>query len=346
MKRKTREWEIESVPHDELMDRLDGVRITRRITLRGTAAAAVMLAMGLAGCGEEDRSEDEEDEDNSEKDSGSKSSKSNSDGSSEKSEMDKSEDQKSKTPEQEDDEQSEDESPEDEPEGSTSSSGGDAEDEDSTEPEEDETEEEEEEPGEPISLEEFFDAIMSDAKAAIANSSEDEAEYMKTVDKFLRRLNTDVPKISAGNSFNMRSVAKRGPITVYVMEIRAGAKIPLHNHINHTGNVLGWRGEVKTRNFTKIDGKAKNGGFLLQETDSRTITKGKTGYLARVHNNFHILEAGPQGATLLDVFTYFPNAGSSRYATIGKEPIDKEKKIYEARWSRNMPDLDPRRDFE
>lgn len=330
MKRKSKDWEIESSSHEELMEGLDGVRITRRITLRGTVAAAVLLALGVPACGGEQNSEQEEDEDEAD---GSKGAESKNSSSKKSKQGDGSE--TSKTPEDSQDPEQDSKEPskqEPEPE--------------EPEPEEPEPEEPEpEEPQEPISLQEFFDAIMEDAQAITKDSAADEAAYLQKVDKFLRRVETEVPKISPGSSYNMKNIKKQGPVSVYVMEIRANTTIPLHNHVNHTGNVLGWRGEVKTRNFTKIDGEASNGGFLLQETDSRTLTKGKTGYLARVQNNFHLLETGPEGATLLDVFTYFPRSGASRFATLSDEPVDKEKKIYEARWSRGVADMDPRRDF-
>lgn len=347
MKRRSEDWEIECKTHDELMDGLDGVRITRRITLRGSVAAAVLLALGVPGCADssgDGSSDDDEDEDKSSGKKRKKKDPSNKSDNDEESEGDDSSD-------------SSDSSEEDEDSSSSSSTGGDGSGEDNdTSSGKDSGDKsdtdtgsgtgEEEEPGDPMSLQEFFDAIMADAKKITKTPDADEAEYLAKVDKFLRRVNTKVPKINAGNSFNMKNLKKQGPVTVYVMEIRPNAKIPLHNHVNHSGNVLGWRGSVKTRNFTKIDGKGDNGGFLVQETDVRTITKGKTGFLARVHNNFHMLEAGPEGATLLDVFTYWPRAGSSRFCSIGKEPVDKDKKIYEARWNWGTPEMDPRRDFD
>lgn len=349
MKRTSKDWEIECKPHDELMEGLEGVRITRRITLRGSVAAAVLLALGLPACADsQDDESSDEDEDSGKKSKNKSKNKSKGDSSKKPDKSEDDEDGQTPDPsESPDKEESEDDS--------TSTTGDEESDENDTSSTEEsgndsgddtDTGEEEEEPGDPISLEEFFEAIMADAQKMTKNPSADEAEYLAKVDKFLRRLKTDVPKINAGNSFSMKEVGKQGPVTVYVMEIRANAKIPLHNHINHSGNVLGWRGSVKTRNFTKIDGKGKNGGFLVQETDVRTITKGKTGYLARVHNNFHMLEAGPEGATLLDVFTYWPRSGSSRFCSIGREPIDKDKKIYEDNWNWGTPDMDPRRDFD
>lgn len=348
MKRKTKDWEIVSTPHDELMDGLEGVRITRRITLRGSVAVAMLLALGVTGCENEQKKGGKTDDDDSSGDNDE-----SSDEPKKKNKKKKKKDSKGKSTndddsskgeetggDSEDDKEGSGDTEEDESTGGKGSEGDKEDDSTSSSKEEESTEDE---PQEPLSLNEFLAAIIDDAKKATSNESEDEAAYLAKVEKFLKRLDHNVPKISAGGSFNMKSLKKSGPVTVYVMEIRPNAKIPLHNHVNHTGNVLGWRGECTTRNFTKVEGSG--GRFLLQETDSRVIKKGDTGVLARVHNNFHMLEAGPEGSTLIDVFTYFPRAGGSRYVNLGKL-VDKEKKIYEASWNYSLSDMDPRRDFD
>lgn len=71
------------------------------------------------------------------------------------------------------------------------------------------------------------------------------------------------------------------------------------------------------------------------------LVKGKTGSLEREHGSFHVVKAGPMGATLVDLFTFYPNSGSSRFCRLDSKAVDEEKQIYRARWS-GQRDLDVR----
>jgi hypothetical protein len=47
----------------------------------------------------------------------------------------------------------------------------------------------------------------------------------------------------------------------------------------------------------------------------------------------HVLTAGPEGAVVLDAFTYLAPEARSHYMDVEPKPRDAERKIYDAAWS-------------
>lgn len=339
-----------------------GVRVTRRIALQNSAAAVLVMALGLQGCDSAQGDPEDEDEDEGSEDTQSKKGKSSSKGKSKPKSSGK------EDSEQADEDEDSPEASENEDDGSAQepSGDGDAEeskDEDEPEPEgeEDSGEGEEKEGGDeeedkdadgegPLSLDEIVKMVVEDAKKLVGDKSLSESEYQARVNRLLARLdeNERIPRIDPGHIHNMKRIAGQSPIHIFVMEMAPNANIPLHDHSNRIGNILGWRGTIKTVNYSIIDEDEarSDGSFLLKKTDSRTITKGQTGYLGRKEHNCHIVTAGPRGATLLDMFTYYDESGAgkpgagSRFVSLG-ELVDKEKGIYRARYSRALAHLSP-----
>lgn len=347
------------VPSQEIFP---GVRVTRRIALQNSAAALLLMALGASGCaGEQEQNEDEEsDEDDREDAESNQGDDDEKSGRNKKKGKGKSKGKKKDNEGEDNDEGDDDNDGEPEGDKKDGKEGGDKEPEDKggndgskddkgngndegddKEPEDNDTS--------PLSLDEIVAMLVDDANKLVKDKSISEADYQKKVGKLLARLDkkAKIPKLNPGRVHNMRRIAGKSPIHIFVMEMAPNAKIPLHDHGNRIGNILGWRGSIKTTNYTKVEGyepPAKDGSFLLQHSDSRTIKKGDTGHLARVEHNFHIVQAGPQGATLLDMFTYYdeskagvPGAGS-RFVRLG-QVVDREKKIYRASYSSRLAHL-------
>ena len=98
------------------------------------------------------------------------------------------------------------------------------------------------------------------------------------------------------------------------------------------GAIMGVEGSCDTTNYTKLTEPDQNGWFQVQEVASGTVTEGVTGSLGLVDANFHVLTAGPQGAKLVDVFTFFSKRAGSRSLDVAEKPRDAEARVYEAAW--------------
>ena len=63
------------------------------------------------------------------------------------------------------------------------------------------------------------------------------------------------------------------------------------------------------------------------------ILPGRFSSLGTTRENVHDLVAGPEGAVVLDVFTFLPNAQGSHFMDVAETPRDAERKIYDASWA-------------
>ena len=76
--------------------------------------------------------------------------------------------------------------------------------------------------------------------------------------------------------------------------------------------------------------------FLIRETQSCLLTKGRTSSLSRTRDNIHWFQAGENGAAFLDFGIKFkgpgdgPKAGSS--LTFDADAVDSAKCIHRAKW--------------
>ena len=345
MKISKDEWDNYRLRHPDKLEQLAGIKITRRITLTGAMAQLVLLALGGAsGCADEPGGSDTSNKDPS---------KSNNEDStpdnSKKSEQNDSESTEASSTEDEDDdtkssddpstssEEDEDED-EDEDKSSTSDENDTSESDTTDTTDEDESSSDTELPS--ISIDELLSLILSDAQTLVQNPQQDESEYLEKVHELLARLETTLPDLGVTSGYRLRSLASDGPIEIYEIEMAPGAEIPLHDHRDYIGNLLGWEGSATTTNYTRVEGDVESGWFLLQESAKIELTHGQRGYLGRSTHNFHVVQAGKNGAKLVDVFTYYPGQGGSRFAELDPDPIDSAKKIYRARWSNRAP-FDP-----
>ena len=63
------------------------------------------------------------------------------------------------------------------------------------------------------------------------------------------------------------------------------------------------------------------------------ILPGRFSTLGRTRENVHDLVAGPDGARVLDAFTYFKRGARSYFMQVDADPRDAEQRIYDASWA-------------
>ena len=78
--------------------------------------------------------------------------------------------------------------------------------------------------------------------------------------------------------------------------------------------------------------KTKGEDFLIRQSADVVLRPRQLSTLTRDRDNIHHVEAGDEGATLVDFFTHFsPKARSYGLEWDGK-PYDEENKLYKVAW--------------
>lgn len=184
----------------------------------------------------------------------------------------------------------------------------------------------------PLSLEELMAIIHPWAVELVASSAPDDLGYNANVEALLEALVIDLPDITNGG-YDLEELLVNAPIEIFEIHMTPGSVIPLHDHADYIGSIVGVEGSCETINYTQLTQPDPEGWFEVQEVASGNITPGVTGSLGLVEANFHVLQAGPQGAKMVDVFTFFSPSGYSNWAQLDPTPVDAAQKIYRCRWA-------------
>lgn len=91
------------------------------------------------------------------------------------------------------------------------------------------------------------------------------------------------------------------PLRLYFVRLRAGAELPVHDHVGHVGLLRILSGRVRVRTFREIEGTRTPRGVEIVRTSDRVLRAGET---TRVHRalGVHSIEALGD-ASFLDVMT-------------------------------------------
>jgi hypothetical protein len=203
--------------------------------------------------------------------------------------------------------------------------------------------------GKPIraaSADEFVAAVMPQARALIAAPAPDEEAYLAAVTALLARVeNPPSWRASpAGKDWTMDTIAYYPPIVLMQIKMAPRSVIHLHDHRHYNGVLLATQGAARCRNFDIVqpDGKrlaiaagevpGKGEDFLIRLNADTVLRPRQLSTLTRDRDNIHHVEAGDEGATLVDFFTHFaPKARSYELAWDGKV-YDEAKGIYKVAW--------------
>lgn len=112
-----------------------------------------------------------------------------------------------------------------------------------------------------------------------------------------------------------------------------GATIPVHDHKDYNGVILCLEGEMYCRNFDVVEEEGDSSNVTLLETVDALLTPGRFSILSTTRDNLHELVAGPKGARVLDVFTYFEEGATSRFLKWREGEAPSERHVL-ARWNK------------
>jgi hypothetical protein len=188
---------------------------------------------------------------------------------------------------------------------------------------------------------------MPQARALIAAPAPDEEAYLAAVTALLARV--EIPPMRratlAGNAWSTDIIANCPPIVLMQIKMAPKSVIRLHDHRHYNGVLLATQGAARCRNFDIVqpDGRrldiaagevpAKGEDFYIRQNADTVLRPRQLSTLTRDRDNIHHVEAGDEGATLVDCFTHFsPNARSYGLAWDGKA-YDKAKGLYKVAWN-------------
>lgn len=200
--------------------------------------------------------------------------------------------------------------------------------------------------GRSSSADEFVAQVMPQARALIAAPAPDEEAYLAAVSALLARV--DPPAVwqafPAGPGWEMDNIAYYPPIVLMQIKMAPKSVIHLHDHRHYNGVLLATAGAARCRNFDIVqpDGKqlhiaagevpAKGEDFLIRQNADAVLRPRQLSTLTRDRDNIHHIEAGDEGATLVDFFTHFsPKARSYELAWDGKA-YDEAKGLFKVAW--------------
>lgn len=196
------------------------------------------------------------------------------------------------------------------------------------------------------SADEFVAAVMPQARALIAAPAPDEEAYLAAVTALLARVEPppEWQMFPAGKGWEMDNIAYYPPIVLMQIKMAPKSVIHLHDHRHYNGVLLATQGAARCRNFDIVqpDGKrldiaagevpGKGEDFLIRQNADTVLRPRQLSTLTRDRDNIHHVEAGDEGATLVDFFTHFsPKARSYELAWDGKA-YDEAKGLYKVAW--------------
>jgi hypothetical protein len=192
-----------------------------------------------------------------------------------------------------------------------------------------------------LAWDDFLKQSVPVAQQLVADPAFSVDEYLYRIGSLATRLReipdtklfpytTVEPRVKFAPSF------RGSPFFIIQWRMEPGAKFPAHNHPNASVCTLGFEGEVRLRNF-EIVGEppeyASRKTFQVRETHNETIARGRINTLSPSRDNIHYFEVGKEAARGIDITTlHGKNAGFS-FLDIGKQPVDSEKRIFEAAWN-------------
>ena len=188
----------------------------------------------------------------------------------------------------------------------------------------------------PVTLDEIVAQLRPLSKELIRADTPNEDAYLHTIAALLARLDPHPTKAKSMRqkiAFATHLVDR--PLVIYEIKMEPGAKIELHDHRHYNGVLFGLEGEANLRNFeiaSEPKGKGKRAKFDIRESQRLELTRGRISTLSRTRDNIHEVVAGPKGARVLDVFTFFSREAQSYYLDVDKKPHGKDKRLYRARW--------------
>jgi len=191
-----------------------------------------------------------------------------------------------------------------------------------------------------LDITEFLTEMHPRAQRFIASGGEREEAYLMSIGELMARLQTPTPteSRSAVQGFLADHPSESGAMEIMVVmfQLEPGKGFAHHDHRDYNGVILGVEGSAHLTNYDILGDDPvppKGETFQIRQTRDDVLLPGRFSSLATTRENVHELIAGPDGATVLDVFTFLGKGAGSHFMDVESTPRDAERRIYDASWT-------------
>lgn len=190
-----------------------------------------------------------------------------------------------------------------------------------------------------LDVAEFLDEMVPRAQRFIASGGEREEAYLMAIGELMARLETPTPdqvRSTMRSYAEQRAEGSPREIWVVMFKLDAGKGFSHHDHRDYNGMILGTEGSAHVTNYDILGSNPvppAGETFQIRQTRDDIILPGRFSSLGSTRENVHELTAGPDGAVVLDVFTYLKPGARSYFMNVEDAPRDAEKRIYDATWA-------------
>ena len=193
-----------------------------------------------------------------------------------------------------------------------------------------------------LTWDDFLKQAIPVAQQLIADPMFNVDEYLYRIGSLATRLK-ELPDSKLGPYTEVDSRVWFGPsyrgspFLIIQWRMEPGAFLPPHNHPNASVCTLSFEGEVRLRNFEIVgDPPDYESGktFRVRETHNDTMTHGRISTLSPFRDNIHCFQVGKEGARGIDINTMLGASAPFSFLNIGAQPVDAEKRLFEATWSK------------
>lgn len=188
-----------------------------------------------------------------------------------------------------------------------------------------------------LDIAEFLLEMHPRAQAFVASGGKHEEAYLMAIGELMSRLEPPTPKETqaAMRDFQRNHAGGSRDLYVVMFDLKPGKGFSHHDHRDYNGMILGVEGEAHVTNYDILGDNPippQDETFQIRQTRDDLILPGRFSSLGMTRENVHELIAGPEGAVVLDVFTYLPTSTGSHFMEVAEEPRDAERRIYDASW--------------
>lgn len=190
-----------------------------------------------------------------------------------------------------------------------------------------------------LDLAEFLTEMYPRAKEFIAAGGKHEEAYLMTVGALMARLEPPTPAQTVSEMLKFQSsqgsTGRDFEMWVVMFDLEPGKGFNHHDHRDYNGIILGVEGEAHVTSYdilgdTLVPPQGET--FQIRQTRDDRILPGRFSTLGSTRENVHELKAGPNGAVVLDAFTFLAPGANSYFMDVEPKPRDPERRIYDAAW--------------
>ncbi|GJM21133.1 MAG: hypothetical protein DHS20C15_10480 [Planctomycetota bacterium] len=194
-------------------------------------------------------------------------------------------------------------------------------------------------PAESLEIAELIAEMSPRAHELVHTGGKNEEAYLMAVGALLARLQlpSDEQLGRAMHEFytNGQADPDTREIAIVAFNLEPGGGFDHHDHRDYNGVILGVEGEARIKNYDILGDELvppPGQTFQIRQTRDDLILPGRFSSLGRTRENVHNLVAGPEGARVLDVFTFYEADAGSYFMDVDPQARDPERGIFDATW--------------